>query len=251
MSEYRGLIVAGTLLASFAILSLAIPAQLYTADSMHQLTVPAYFSLDELYYFSNDDLVNLIGNLSGTGYPEGTYVQIELDDGSGDFGGWDIDLFYRLAEDPNLQFFVAHMHTEWWGLQGADHAMSMENTNGVDRGSEISIDELENDMSSGNARYNAICDHTRLTCVVAYNTTLYASAEDAWDNEGLSIYFGIQFDNENTGFNAMNLIASILFFDMPNVHWTINTLIAVPLWIAIGYISLILILRAIDALPFT
>lgn len=252
MSEYRGLIVAGTLLGCFGILSMAIPASLYTAASMRILAPPDYFEIEDLYYFSSSTVVNLTGTLSGTGYPPGTWIQVDVkDEGGESLGGWDIDLFYRLGEDPDLRWYLIHMHTEWFGFVGADHGFNYLNDNGVSRGNSIELSELESDMDDGNARYKASCEHTRITIVAAYNTTSYSSAEHAWDNEGLAIFFGVHFDDENTGFNAMSLIASILFFDMPAVHWTINTLIAIPLWIAIGYISIILILRAIDALPFT
>ena len=99
--------------------------------------------------------------------------------------------------------------------------------------------------------YKAECDHTAYYCQVAFDPAVYNNASDAWDHGQLGSFFGVRFDDTNTGFNAMNLIASILFFQMPEIHVAINLLIAVPIWIAIGYIALILILRAIDALPFT
>ena len=252
MSEYKGLITAGTLLACFAILSMAIPASMYTVGNQRVLVPPDYFEIGDLYSYSGTAIVYMNGTLSGTGYPPGTWRQIEvLDEGGIDFGGWDIDFLYRYGEDPDLRLGVAHMHTEWFGIVGADHGLTLYNDNGLSRGTTLEVAELESDMSDATAEYRATCDHLTLYMIVAYNGTLYSSAEEAWDNEGLGVFFGIHFDDMNTGFNAMNLIASILFFSMPDVHIAINLLIAIPIWIAIGYISLILILRAIDALPFT
>lgn len=249
MSEYKGLITAGTLLACFAILSMAIPVQLYTADDQRILTPPDYFDIGDLYSYSEIDIINMTGTLTSTGYPPGTWRQVQI--GGGDFGGWDVDFLYRYGEDPDLKLGVAHMHTEWFGVVGADHGLEMYNDNGLSRDTTLEVAELEADMVDGTANYRGECDHLSLYIVVAYNKTLYGSAEEAWDNEGLGVFFGIHFDDMNTGFNAMNLIASILFFQMPEVHIAINLLIAIPIWIAIGYISLILILRAIEALPFT
>lgn len=242
-SEYRGLIVAGTLLAVFSIITAAIPTSLYTASSMHTITPPDYFDLENIYYYTSTDLVNLTGN--------GVYQTVELDDGSGDFGGWDLDFTHASPNATTLFLTLWHMHTEWFGFLGADHAFTWSNMAGVGRETTITIDELETDMDNGQAEYRCECDHTRVTVILAYNDTVYSSAEEAWDMGGLSAFFGMQFDDENTGYNALNLIASILFFDMPQVHWSINMILATPLWIAIGYITYILVLRAIEALPFT
>ncbi len=57
---------------------------------------------------------------------------------------------------------------------------------------------------------------------------------------------------EVIGWLAATITASALgYTQIHKGHVAINLLIAIPMWIAIGYISLILILRAIDALPFT
>lgn len=250
MSEYKGLITAGTLLACFAILSMAIPTVLYAAEDRHVVTPPDYFNIGELYHYSDDVIryLNLSGSqyLDGIRWPSGFYAQ------EADLGGWEVNIVYVYPNSTiTYELRVIHMHREWIILR-SDHYLEWTTSNGADRGESVTISELTTDLGgTSSVDYRASCDHFTLYSTVAYNDTLYSSISDAWDAGGIGVFFGISFDDQNTGFNAMNLIASILFFQMPEVHWAINLLLAIPMWIAIGYISLILILRAIDALPFT
>ena len=249
MSEYKGLITAGTLLACFTILSMAIPASLYTAEEGRILAPPDYFDIGDLYYFTQTS--NLLANLTGGTYVYwGTLYQYYMKDVN--IGGWDIEWYYRYPNSTSdYEMRLLHIHSEWIWFP-ADHWMDWTNSQGVDRGDTLTYDELNADLAGTNqARYRVYCDHTTYYTYIGFNDTAYSDLEDAWDFGGVTAFFGVQFDDENTGFNAMNLIASILFFQMPEIHIAINLLIAIPIWIAIGYISLILILRAIDALPFT
>lgn len=247
MSEYRGLIVAGTLLACFAILGGAIPPTLYAAEDRHVLDPPDYFELGDLYYYTQT-MIHYFNTTGGAvWWVDATYYFKDVD-----LGEWDVDLYYKLPNaSGTYNFFLVHIHTEWWIIP-SDHQLEWFNENKQSRGTNILISELLLDFGSDSSiDYTASCDHTTYYVQIAFDDTVYSDASDAWDHGQLAIFFGVRFDDVNTGYNAMNLIASILFFQMPDVHGAINLLLAIPMWIAIGYISIILILRAIDALPFT
>jgi len=247
MSEYKGLIAAGTLLASFAILALAIPVELYVSSTGRLIEPPDYFELGDLFYYSETALHYLNDTGGGLWALDNTYRAKDVD-----IGEWNIDLLYKRPNASGTYNIVLyHFHTEWI-IFPASHNMEWFNENGASRGTNLLVNELHSDLDGDSQiNYYAECDHTRYYLQIAFNSTIYANVTDAWDHGGVGVFFGVRFDDTNTGYNAMNLIASILFFQMPDVHWSINSLIAVPIWIAVGYISIILILRAIDALPFT
>jgi hypothetical protein len=81
-----------------------------------------------------------------------------------------------------------------------------------------------------------------------YNTTSYDNCTQAYENDALGIWLGINFDQVNTQYNAWNLISMILFFQMPDVHPLINVIIAIPIWVTIAYLVFTLITKLIPFL---
>jgi len=78
-----------------------------------------------------------------------------------------------------------------------------------------------------------------------FNDTKYSSPTEAWDNYELDILIGMKFDQVNTSINAWSLISMLLFFQLPEVHWIINALIAIPIWITVAYLIYVLIIKII------
>ena len=95
--------------------------------------------------------------------------------------------------------------------------------------------------------YTVSTPDTGFDVLFSYNQTLYSDVIDAWDNDAVYVLCGIHFDQAQTGYNAWDIIAQVLFFQMPDVHWFINALLAVPFWLGVAYIAFILALRAIGA----
>ena len=84
------------------------------------------------------------------------------------------------------------------------------------------------------------------TFIMPYNDTW--SIGESWDNQYLNVTLGYEFDYNATKINAFNLLGQILFFDAPSLglgegaHTTIfEAVIAIPLWIMIAILALILI----------
>jgi len=112
----------------------------------------------------------------------------------------------------------------------------------------LEASELNSDFQNNRANYKAQCAHFFVRIYFGYDETLYSSPENAWNYHGLNMLIGIDFDQVSTGYNAWSLIAMLLFFQLPEIHWVINALIAVPIWLCVGYLSFIFILRSIGAI---
>ena len=78
-----------------------------------------------------------------------------------------------------------------------------------------------------------------------FNETLYSTPSEAFSNSDLVMLVCAGYDQVNTSVNAWNLIGQILFFKMPNVHPVINALIAIPVWVAITWLVIVIILKFI------
>lgn len=83
--------------------------------------------------------------------------------------------------------------------------------------------------------------------IFSFDTGTYSGWEDAMSKGGLSIWLGIQFDQVNTSYNAWDIVGMILFFRMPDIDPILNAILAVPFWVAVAYVSFILVLRAIGS----
>lgn len=116
------------------------------------------------------------------------------------------------------------------------------------RGVELDLDEIvldhdENNMSS----YEVYCDHLTMKMWVSYNTTTYSSIYDAWDSDEVALLYAIDFDQAGTSWNGWSLIAQFLTFQAPEVNPVINYFIAIPIWISIA-VLIVLVISLI--LPF-
>jgi len=98
------------------------------------------------------------------------------------------------------------------------------------------------------SQHHAYCLENEYLIIFSFNETLYDSPSQAWYNDELYLLWGMNFDQQRTGYSAWDLIAMTLFFNFPNVHWILNAIIKIPLWIGIAYIAYILILRTIGAI---
>ena len=59
---------------------------------------------------------------------------------------------------------------------------------------------------------------------------------------------GMGYSQNPSTVSAWNILAQLLFFQMPDVHPAVNALIAIPLWAAIGILVYRLVLMAIPFL---
>lgn len=132
------------------------------------------------------------------------------------------------------------------------HSMDWINRTGYNRGGWLTVGEMEVDLiNNGTNVYKVTCDHFFMMCVVGYNVSAYDNATHAFANNGLNYEFGIAWDQQGTGMNAFSLLANLLFFNMPDIHYSINAIIALPIWVCIAYLTFAFVMAVIKTLPFT
>jgi len=241
ISELRGLIVIVSFLGVIILLFGMIPAQFAIGDvEGREVNVPDFFEAIDIYSFA--DYINFtIDNII-------SYEEFTL--GGHEF--W----FYT---EPNW-FAIEHVHNQFWIFQWT-HSQRWYDQNGVeqsvfhqfsypieDSSYAIYVPDLGTEIpeaQEGEIRMNVKCSHTQEKAYIAYNTTAYSSYQDAYANLDLWIFLGMHFDDVNTAYNAWDLIGMLIFFQLPDIHWVINALIAIPIWVSIAYLSYVLIIKVI------
>lgn len=91
---------------------------------------------------------------------------------------------------------------------------------------------------------------TKMAVTISYNDTSYTSFSDALDNDDLQFTFNLDWEDRNTGLNALSLVAMILTGSLPSVHPVLNGIFAFIGWafIAAGvYLAFIFTLRLVGA----
>jgi len=242
ISELRGLIAVLSFVACLVFIIGLIPPQFLIASyGGRTVKPPSYFDSIDLLYFI--DTWN--HTMDGTGCQKQGYVwRITFV-----FGGHNLKFSYVEANVTGEVWDLKMEHYWfWWIFETAHHNMEWLNKEGETRGLTIRKTELDSDYTEGNIRYTVKCDDFQMDAFFGFNETLYSSPSEAWDYGGLAIMLGIEFDQVNTSINAWSLISMLLFFQLPDMHWIINALIAVPIWVAMGYITVIMVYRTIGAL---
>lgn len=243
ISELRGLVTVITFLGVFALLIGWIPSTFFTAGEEREVYVPDFFDIVDVYSFAETSTWQL--NETGGDYSWAEWAVYYV---SVDIGSWDIDFYYRRPGFGDYYCELQHVWYEWWVIP-SHHLLEWFNRAGVSRGTDLRLSEIETDAAGASTvTYRAVCGHTTYHTTFAYDEDVYSSYEDAWDNGDLFVFFGVNFDDVNTSYNAWQVISMLLFFQLPDINPIINAIIAVPLWVCIAYLSFILILRAIGAI---
>lgn len=237
----KNLLVIVTLLSTFAILVSIMPAGFVLGSNpdYRKVDVPSYFEAIDISTYADTYVFNITDDVF---YKEW---------GKTEFGH---DMFFRAYRPPTwYEYWFANWHCHpflffyGWGA----HKMEWINQNGISRGYTIHDTDISQDMTNGTAQYTVKCSHFEMMAWIGYDTAVYSSLTDAWDNDELCFMFAIDWDEKGTGMNAWNLISMLLFFQLPNIHWTINALIAIPMWLMIGYCIFAFVMAVIKSLPFT
>ena len=242
------LIFMVTFLALSVVLFTWIPVQFgYALGDVRQISPPEeLFETIDIYSFFETRTIWMNESGGRDWWLDNTFYIEDID-----IGNWDIDFYYKKANETTLSCRIIHIHYEWIILP-ADHFLEWYDTTGVnvaDSDGYLSVDAIETNGVGGNSRFRTTCagswNHFSLHAEFAYNTTLYSSFENAWDHHGLYAFFGIDFDDVNTSYNAWDLIARLLFFQLPDVQTHINVLLAIPFWIAICTTIFLFIIKII------
>lgn len=244
ISEMRGIIIVGSFIGVFVIIASLIPSGFFFYDYEGKtIEPPPCFEAIDLQSYAETWTYTM--NETG-GTDRGVYYEVGVDT-----GGHDFNFEYRKANASTLYVRMRHWFANW--IFPTQHTMEWINKRGITQSEWVAghwslyATELDEDYANDYLPYTVQCWHFHVDVHFGYNETLYSSPSDAWNSNALNILIGIEFDQQGTSMNAWHLIALILFFQMPDIHWVVNAIIAVPIWIAVAYLSFILILRAIGA----
>lgn len=256
LSEYRGMIWIFTFIAVLVMLIGLIPSQFVGGTEYEGRTILTqdYWEAIDLQSFADTTELNLndSGYVThyGPGFPVGAHYRKSVD-----MGGHDFDIFYSEANLTTHYVWLRVYWNEWIFIRRYTD-MDWINREGIGRDINVhpnyqkilTASNIQQDWINEQAEYTASEPAFSVQVYFGYDTAVYSNITDAWNNYALWVLIGIDFDQTRTGYNAWELISLMLFFQLPDIHWIINAIIAIPIWIAIGYISFILILRALGAI---
>ena len=120
--------------------------------------------------------------------------------------------------------------------------------NGTDRGNTISFSEIEGDAEEGITRYDMILGNgdSAGALIFAWNDTLYSGPQNAWNNNELILNHGLGID-ETVSLSIGDLLLGLLFWQIPDVPFMLQSIIVVPIYADIAYIVWFII---INMIPF-
>jgi hypothetical protein len=253
-AENITLITVVTFLSVFMICAMFIPWGIVIGSQSSEqegrvIQVPKYFEGIDLQNFAETHVVNL------------THGK-DLEDYEFKLGGWNVRVedFGDDHEPPYGKWLYIRTQAEWWIFRWDFKYFRWYDKEGVMRSVDNGavnpfetyhvinyreFDEAYRKWGKDGLRWTIKNDYTQMVVYLGWNFTKYATPTDALLAGEFSMLLCINFDKVNTSFNAWNLIGSILFFQMPNVHPLLNAIIAIPVWIAIAWLIYILIVKII------
>ena len=255
ISEMRGLITAIAFLSSLVLFMMWIPPELYilSASQQRQAYAPDIFEMPDIYTYADYNTFQFNESGGGDWIINPDFYRISILDGNGEWlGGHDVDLIYKKANETGLSLFMIHYFNEWMIFPSAAY-MTWYDQNGIrqDNGQWLTVEDIEaNSADNTTSRWRAIGSGGEFTYHThfGYNGTLYNNFTHAWNFHALYMFVGIDFDDVATGYNAFQLVAMILFFQLPDLDIYIKALLAAPFYACIAYLAYIFTLRAIGAI---
>lgn len=239
VSELRGLIVIISFLGVLVLLMGFMPTEIYSMGEEREIDVPEEWNGIPLRNLNLTDTWN--GTLISTGSQAwdfgvgGRNLRLE---GSYQIYGNYIKLFHRSG------FGLLWTETMRWYNARGEERQYIEGQYGI---SKTILDEDYADFVE--LQYIVKSDWPfSVTSMFFFNNTAYNTPSEAWANDELNIFIGITWEHTSTVYNAWDVIAMLLFYRLPDINPIINSIIAIPIWIAVAYISFILILRAVGAI---
>lgn len=244
ISELRGLIVVLSFLGAFGLLLAWIPPQFYSAGTSRGVSVPdAYESID---VWSFAETFNYQMNETGGGTIGNKYYI--TNDGL-DIGNRDFTFYYSKA---NLSEHELKMQHNWFWLifPQAENLDFISIKTSENRGQFLIASEMEEDSENQTetikiAKYRAKTNDFQYMAYFQYNYTKWGNVTNAWNHHELFLFWAVNFDDVNTSYNAFHLVSMLLFFQLPDCNIYVNALMAIPIWVCIGYLVYVLIIKVI------
>lgn len=224
----------------FTILFIHIPTGFLLADYESNLGVDQemvnYFSINNITMYEMGEDFNLT-------YP-GT-EKFDLHDGSQLDYWWNDDQFNIYSMDKVIE--VRHLTDNIFGYWYGWHALDFDVEGAINDGmlTWYLVNERY-DADLNGSLFNAECDHLTLNLVVR-PTMDYSTLEESWNNDVVRITTSYQINFSATNINAFSILGKLITFQSPNLGiggdlgTMLNAIIAVPFWIMIAIMIIILI----------
>ena len=223
-----------------------------SSEEFRNVNVPDEFESLDVLAFNTTSLLSL--NETG-GSVNGAFYEVITE-----FGGHDISLWYSRANNSYGYHFIwiNHLGVRLLWLFPL-HNMNWKDSSGHEVTANIIWDEYGINASiidanlndNGISKFTVYCQDFSFTLYLAYDNDVYDNCVEAWDHHDLHMLLNIDFDQQATGTNAMDLIIQLMFFQLPNTNFYVNALIAIPIWVSTSIIIAFVILEIVKALPFT
>ena len=221
-SEQRGFVFCVTFIIIFGALLAAVPVGLQGTEETPSTIIPVDPSI--LTDFTDKE-----------NYTKSAFSSI----GAGLYT-YDYSLGVRdwVCVTNNTVFQLAAKVYFWILWLGQLDYCKFTSTGGIDRGTTITLDEIETDADEGAIRYTLQFTGTGQSAgafIFYWNTTAWPDIADAWDNDELYLLHGIGIESSATN-DIGALIISLLLLQLPEVPPLINLFLAVPIWACIIYV---------------
>lgn len=214
----------------FVIIVSLMPAGLVTENYGDFSTEPpTYFSGIELGAYAETTNFSLTDAVFTNEIVGGRYYDFDL-------GGRTWYMFI----DSQRSYIVFGIRTYTFLFLTSRDPLIFKNVEGIDRGTSLTIGEMNQDFTGneGYLTYRVYLERdTSIGCEVnlGFNTTLYASPQDAYENDGLRVLVGMGYDDTNTALNIWSFIGALLYFSFPNVHPLVNIMGRGIFFLGFGY----------------
>lgn len=214
----KGFVFCVVYILVFATVLNTIPAGLQGSESTVETVVPIDPAL--VTGFAESE------SYCGDNFTSGLY---EYSLNEKDWIAYDSGTYFELVKKVKIGGFL------WLG--GVDQ-VRFKAEDGSDRGTALSLTEINTDAEDGQVRYSMtliLSGDSAGSFVVYWNTTAYATAALAHASNELWIIHGFGIEDLATN-NIGALIVALLFFQIPEVPVLVNLFLAVPPWAAIAYL---------------
>lgn len=247
ISELRALIVVVVFLGCMSMLITLIPPGFQGATSnIRDYNIPEYFDVNEEMAWNFSDAKTF--NISLGYWTPFDWIDV--------VGGWKILFHAGYRVDGTIQMWMQHLDY-WWIFSWVNDGFHWTSSASGIEYSTSSLSKIimmfESDLDAvfaadGKLRFSMECNHVKLNFWMEFNTTTYSKPSDALHDNAIKCLIGIGLDQINTSFNVFSIISMLLWFEFPDVHWTINWGIRIGLWCAIAYVSAMFIMYLIQTL---
>lgn len=236
ISEMRGLIVLFVIVTVTVGLIVLIPTDLLSTNAENR-AAPSVDDINNLIAWNSTLPLNMTGSTT-------SHETFQLNGYN-----YQVDVFV-LGDDTYIHMYT---YAQWFFFQ-----WDYDNFRWYDEDSEVTDSAFDYTIKSSTidnydvpAIFDARNSRTQIEVTFAYNTTTYASFTSALSNDEAVMVFNVDWDDRNTGMNALQLVGMVLTGQLPDINPVLSFLFGFIGWAIVAaacYLAFIFTLRIIGAI---